>query len=80
MTERYWLKSEGEPWHEASEGEFIEAERNASFIPKSGEGTATNSFFTDNVQGRTTSGEITEELYGLDPEFLRDVKASDHST
>jgi len=68
---RYWLRVSTLPWQKATKEQFIEAERKAGFRSSSGYGeVATNSFIGGGIQGRTTCGEITEEVYGLDPEFL----------
>ncbi len=43
---RYWLRATDskDPWQRATEDEFILAERNAGFRPKSGDGVATAGF------------------------------------
>lgn len=74
--ERYWLRLNSLPWQEATLGQFAEAERTAGFYPTSGFGPlATSGFSGGGISGRITTGEITEEVYGWDPEFVRDARA-----
>ena len=73
--ERYWLRVSSLPWQEATAKQFIEAERAAGFHPKFGCGPfATSGFSGNGVAGRITQGDITEEAWGLDPEFIRDAR------
>lgn len=75
--ERYWLKEREAPWREVTRAQFISAEGNACFHPKPGCGpVATGGFCAAFVQGRVTYGEITEDVYRWDPEFLKVAKAS----
>jgi hypothetical protein len=66
----------GLAWQEATREQFIQAERGAGFYPKSGSGVATGGFSGGATQGRVTYGEITEEKYARDPEFVAIAKAS----
>ena len=70
MQERYWLKRTGSAWQEATQEQFIQAERNAGFRPKSGSGVATGGFSNGSITGRVTYGEITSKDYGYDRDFL----------
>lgn len=72
MAKRYWLRTKEDPWQETTENEFIRAERNAGFYPKSGNGVATGGFSStrSNVRGRVTYGEITAKTYPREPEFV----------
>jgi hypothetical protein len=70
-TTRYWLQIVGMPWQEATEEQFIAAERAAGFRPKSGTGSATGGFSGGGINGKITTGEITAERYGHDQEFLK---------
>ncbi len=77
MRERFWLRASSLLWQEATREQFIEAERRAGFRPKPGCGDiATGGFSGGSIQGRITSGEITEEKYGWDPEFLEVTQAT----
>lgn len=76
INERYWLRVSGLAWQEATKDQFIKAERSAGFRPKSGDGVATGGFSCGAIQGRVTYGEITEEKYARDPDFLAVAKAS----
>lgn len=72
MEERYWLRVAGLPWQEATREQFIQAERAAGLYPKPGCGdVATAGFSAESVEGMVTWGEITEEAYGWDPDFLK---------
>ena len=58
---RYWVRDDPKlPWQEITLEEFIVAERDASFKPKSGDGLATSGFSTsDRGEGSITyNGEI----------------------
>lgn len=70
MKKRFWLRASGLRWQEVTECEFIKAERAAEFRPKIGCGIATSGFHSGAVEGRVTHGEITEENYGRDQDFL----------
>lgn len=71
MEKRYWLRTETSPWEEATEEQFVQAERSAGFYPKLGCGpVATGGFSKGDSEGKVTYGDITKERYGGDPEFL----------
>ncbi|MBI2053386.1 MAG: hypothetical protein HYT41_01405 [Candidatus Sungbacteria bacterium] len=73
FTERYWIRKKGQ-WREVFKREFIGAERQAGFYPKSGSrfDLATGGFSDScsGLSGRVTYGEITGGRYGYDPEFF----------
>lgn len=72
MNERYWLKAGDLAWQECTQEQFVHAERSAGFRPKEGCGpVATGGFGSGDRYGRVTYGEITEQKYGHDPEFLK---------
>ncbi len=79
MEERYWLRERGCAWQQATQEQFFNAERRAGFHSKSGSGVATGGFSSSSAshEGRVTYGEITDENYGHDPEFLIAVKEHD---
>jgi hypothetical protein len=80
MKDRYWLQTGTLAWQEATREQFIQAERNAGFHPKPGCGDiATAGFSGRSTKGRITHGEITEEQYGWDPEFLKATTAATQS-
>jgi len=74
---RYWLRTSGLQWQEATEEQFIQAERTAGFFPKSGCGVATGGFNSGALKGRVTYGKITKKNYGWDPDFLKVAKQGD---
>ena len=70
--ERYWLRESGSDWEEVTREQYISEERSAGFHSKSGCGdVATGAFNTELISGMITYGEITEENYGWDKDFLR---------
>ncbi|MBT4849331.1 hypothetical protein HON36_00575 [Candidatus Parcubacteria bacterium] len=77
MKERYWLQTGTLAWQEATREQFIQAEKSAGFYPKPGCGdVATAGFSGKATKGRITSGEVSEENYGWDPEFLKIATAT----
>ncbi len=68
--ERFWLSVCGLPWQEATQEQYIEAERSCGFYPNRGCGPfATSSFGARGIQGRRTYGQIDASM-GYDPEFV----------
>jgi len=57
--ERYWLQKDGSPWREVTREEFVSAEKDAGFYPKSGCGSvATNGFSSSSgIAGKVTYGQ-----------------------
>lgn len=71
MNERYWLRISGFAWQEATQDQFVNAERACGFYPKFGCGpVATGGFSNRSTEGRVTYGEITTEKYPGEPEFV----------
>lgn len=71
MKERYWLRISGHAWQEATKDQFVQAERSAGFRPKPGCGdVATGGFSNGSLQGRVTYGDITDEKYPREPDFV----------
>ncbi len=68
---RYWLRVGTLAWQQATETQFISAERGAGFYPKSGNGVATGGFGGSGIEGRVTYGEVTAKKYPHDLEFVR---------
>lgn len=66
MKKRYWLHVRNSVWQEVTRGQFVRAERSSGFISRA------DSFFSNGtVSGQVTRGEITREIYGLDPDFFK---------
>ncbi len=78
--ERYWLRISGLAWQEATQEQFMAAERTAGFYPKTGSGVATGGFGNGVIQGRVTYGEITAEKYPHDPDFVALAQKSSVAT
>ena len=74
---RYWVSTNSAPWHEVTEKEYIEFEKEAGVhMTYKGHWVPTTRFKNETGQGKVTIGEITEEKYPGDQEFLKTALAA----
>ena len=59
MKERYWLREDTSSWREVTQEEFIQAESDAGFQPKSGCGPVATAGFSSEDKDGCVEGRIT---------------------